>query len=195
MVKPSVSGYRETLSLSLCSCKSFLIPEAIPVDLGLSVASGLAMRIFEAVRAENKKILKLLRKLDDTASGVPDERRRLTAELKLQFESLAEATEEYLYPLFINEPTRYEAIVGRAQRRESEDLLHELERYHPSSKQFKRLAEVLSGQMRKQIEHEDRVLLPQAEKIISGEDAEAMGERLRQRKAAFIHDQRHGNAP
>lgn len=141
------------------------------------------MSIFQTLRAENKRTLKLARKLEDATAGEPVRRGRLLRLMRAQLDAVEAAAEETIFPALTTEPaTRDEVGVARRLRREASDILRELEGIEPRESGFQSYAALLHEQLRRIDMHEEQILRVKAERQISREDSAALGDRMRRRR-------------
>lgn len=143
------------------------------------------MDIYTVLKSDNAKLERLLGKLGDTAAGLPDERRRLVAEVSELFRAHAEAEESSILPFLADDDeARGEVKRLRRQNRETAAMLEDLARTDPTERRFKSLVEELRGVVREQLEREEERLLPRASELIPSTDAVVFGRQVIDGRAA-----------
>jgi hemerythrin-like domain-containing protein len=135
------------------------------------------MNIYEAIRQENARILKIMRQLEDTAAHQPEKREEL---LRLAHNHLAAqktVEENRFYPLLLASPKTFEAVArARHENEEIDNVLDQLALMDKSDPDCRYLLEYLSGLVQRHIEWEEHALFRQASQVISPEQADLLGE-------------------
>lgn len=136
------------------------------------------MDAITVLKREDSKLLKILRKLEDTTASQPTERELLVNQARIQISSGLKAEKDVLLPelRFHGRPEAAERL--EQDGREMLGLVEELRSRPPDQSGYKLLIERLHGQARQSAQWKEHELLPWFGRIISPEEAETLGERL-----------------
>jgi hypothetical protein len=154
------------------------------------------MNIFELLRKEEVRLLKILRKLEDTSSRETQERELLLHQVRIHAVTLNEILREHFYPTVVlslgkNEPRLLQAV-ERAQEddAEIERILEESAEMQPWEKPYKHLVERLVAQVRLSAQWRERELYERASRLMPEDQAadlaELVVEELQGAKRSFI---------
>jgi hypothetical protein len=130
------------------------------------------------LKREDAKLLKILRKLEDTTAGDPAERELLVNQARIQIRAGQQAEEDILLPelRFHGKP---EAAERTAQEgREILGTLNELRNQPPDRSEYQYIIERLHGQVLQHVQWKEHEVLPWLGRIITPEETETLGERL-----------------
>jgi hypothetical protein len=140
------------------------------------------MNIFELLRREDVRLLKILRKLEDTTSRETEERELLLHQVRIHIFSLNEILREHFYPTVVlslskEDPALREAV-ERAKKEDDEidGILDRLAEVQPWEKPYKHLVERLYAQARINVERRERELYEPASRLMGEDQANALGE-------------------
>lgn len=143
------------------------------------------MNLFDAIKAQEKRILRLLRRLEDGSAERPSERRSTLDELGDRWRSLVRIERESLHPLLRDgEEGRRLVESWQQDQDEIEAALEELESIDPEAVSFQTIAEHLSSLVRVYVREERRDALRRASEEIEGELAQRLGHELEHRPHA-----------
>lgn len=150
------------------------------------------MTIYDVLRAENEKTLALLRKLEDTNRGQPEERERILRQTNIQIESVIRIEEQVFYPLLTGDDAAWaEASISRQENQEITAMLRELMTTDPAGEGFQHTAEMLHGQVRLHVLRAEQRLFPMAVRVVPSSQAQAQAEkmqRLERERAAALRE-------
>lgn len=145
------------------------------------------MNIYEVLKSENAKTLKLLGDLEDTTAGQPDRRKQLLHIVSIQIQAQNRIEEDNLYPLLSSHPdTRQLATSVQEENRNSESILHQLRDTPPTDSRFENLVETLHAQVRKHVQKEEQELFPQAANVVTAEQAIRLAVRAEEQKPDIV---------
>jgi hemerythrin-like domain-containing protein len=138
------------------------------------------MDLYAVLKAENTRLLKMLRVLEDLTQHHAAERAERVRKVAHEIRRLHAAEANNLFPFLLYTcATRQLAIEVRAEEREIERVLEELEALPGDDRRFQRRVELLHGQVRQSIARKEQELFPQAHSVIPDEEAELLAERSR----------------
>jgi hypothetical protein len=140
--------------------------------------------IRQLMQTSPAKANELLAKLVDTSATAVKTRERLFAELKTELEFLARLEEQHLFPVLKrHRETKKLAIEALSDNRETRKLLAELERTPKDSEDFAAKVADLRKAFQQHVRDEKNELLPAILKALSDEEAEAVVEKIEDKKA------------
>jgi hypothetical protein len=140
------------------------------------------MNIFELLRKEEVRLLKILRKLEDTSSREIQERELLLHQVRIHALTLNEILREHFYPTVVlslgKEEPRLLQAVERAQEddAEIERILEGLAEMQPWERSYKLLVERLVAQARLNAQWRERELFERASRLMPEGQAADLGE-------------------
>jgi hypothetical protein len=140
------------------------------------------MNIFELLRREDIRLLKILRKLEDTTSPQAAEREMLLHQVRIHVFPLNVVLREHIYPTIVlslgNQDQSLLEIVERArgEDEELEGLLDQLGEVSPQEKLFGTLLERLLGQGKLLAQWKERELYEPSMRLMEQDQADALGE-------------------
>jgi hypothetical protein len=152
------------------------------------------MNIFELLRREDVRLLKILRKLEDTTSRETQERELLLHQVRIQVYFLNEVLREHFYPTIAislagEDPALTEALEKARQEDEEIDaLLDRLAGVQPWEKQYKLLVGRLVAQIKANAEWKEREIYERASRVMDEDQANTLGEMA----AAELNGMRRG---
>jgi len=130
------------------------------------------------------KANEIFAKLVDTSATAVKTRERLFAELKTELEFLAKLEEQHLFPVLEkHRETRKLAAEALGNNRQTRKLLADLERTPKDSDEFATKVADLRKAFQQHVRDEKSGLLPAILKALSDEEAEAVVEKIEDRKA------------
>jgi hypothetical protein len=144
------------------------------------------MDIYEAIRQENVKISRIMRKLEDTAAHQPEKRESLLRQARQHLSAQRQVEENRFYPLLLASPKTFEAVArARHENEEIESVLDQLDLMDKSEPECGYLLEYLSGLVQRHMEWEERGLFRQARRVISPEQADLLGQAAEREQAVI----------
>lgn len=139
------------------------------------------------LKQDHKALKKLLKELEETSTRATKSRRELLERIGDEIRAHARIEEEIFYPAFKNaggkehEKMNYEA---KEEHRAVEKLvLPDLEKTEPGTDQFSGRAKVLKELIEHHADEEEEVMFPKAKKTMSQDDLDALGQKMKTRKA------------
>jgi hemerythrin-like domain-containing protein len=137
------------------------------------------MTVFDVLDREHKRLLAVLRRLEDASVGEPAQRRSLLREVRDRVRTMTHAERDLLYPLLLeHREARDETVLSLQEDDDIEDQLEALGTLAPDDHVFQRELEVLSGVLRQHIARQRNELLPLAQRVISKAQAQQLGQEL-----------------
>lgn len=140
------------------------------------------MDVFDALRAENARILEVVGVLASEKARRPGVRDEALREARIRIECQHRTEEDHLYPVLLEAGWDEEAVLAaRDESRRIERLVRELERAPPAD--FHRGAAALADAVHRRIEREERDIFPVARALLPDDDAADLADRvIRQRR-------------
>lgn len=136
------------------------------------------MDLFEELTAENARIARLARALEDAPAGRPAERAARRAELDELLRCRRRLEEDFLHPLLARErETRELSKAVRKQMDAVERDLEALREVPPEQRVLQHRAEALAAAFERLAEREEGMLFPAAARILPADPVRALGER------------------
>jgi hypothetical protein len=146
------------------------------------------MNIYEALGQENDRILKIMRKLEDTSAHQPAAREELLGQARLHLAARKKMAEDHLYPLLLASPKTFRSVArGRQQTAEIESLLDQLAASDKKDPDCRYLVENLSSLTRGHVDWEEHTLFRQAMQVIPLEQAELLGASAEREREELLH--------
>jgi hypothetical protein len=146
------------------------------------------MDIYEALKQGNGRILKIMRKLEDTTARQPQEREELLRQATLHLAAQKKVEEDRFYPLLLASPKTFQAVSrARHEWGEIEDLVEQLAGSEKSDPGCRYLLEYLSSLVQRHVEWEEQTLFRQARQVIPPEQAEMLGEAAEREQEELRH--------
>ncbi|WP_154224482.1 hemerythrin domain-containing protein [Marinicella rhabdoformis] len=138
------------------------------------------MNIYEAIKEDHKIQLELLDKLTDT-SGDSDFRSNIFSQLKTELEAHANAEERFFYvSLIYKDSTQEDARHGIAEHHEIDEMIAQLVETDQSSSAWLKYAKNLQDKIKHHLAEEEKDYFPIAQKNISDDKAEELGQQYLQ---------------
>ena len=148
------------------------------------------MNAIELLKADHKKVKKLLEELAETTTQATKKRTELLEKIKTEITVHTKIEEEIFYPAFLQaaETKQDEKLYYEAweEHRAAKRVLDDLERAEVDTPVFGGRAKVLKELVTHHAEEEEDDLFPKARKLMSKEELEELGERLEQRKKQLM---------
>lgn len=141
--------------------------------------------LFEAINVQEKRILRLLRRLEDDTPAQRGHRRAMRQELGDRLRGLIRVERENLHPLLLDgDEPRHLIDEWRRDQAEIEAALLELESVDPEAVSFPAVVEYLATMVRRYVREDRRQRLRAAAQEIQGEQAQQIGRTLESRPGA-----------
>lgn len=141
---------------------------------------GRSNQIYEVLRGQHAKTLQWAKRLEDTARTERDRRSEVLSSLRARFEAQRRIELDALSPLLHAYPQSSSRVgVSDEENRQLFERLIALERMEPDDPQFQRQAEVFHAQLAQHIHRVEREVLPEAQSVLSEEQAEETGAQAR----------------
>ncbi len=146
------------------------------------------MRLFEAIKAENREILRTLSLLEDSTAGDPESRSRLLDALRVSIAEQNRIAEDYIYPIF-TAAERGRELVERSRHELSEidRAVEDATHWAMDDSGIKYRIGALSGQVRAHLTYETEELLPQADRLLGDDEEKALIEVITGRNERIAH--------
>jgi hypothetical protein len=150
------------------------------------------MNVYDVLKEEDARLLKLLRKLEDTTSGQTQDRELLLNQVRIHTKAQIQVEEGHLYPALRLQPelvTLFEHL--EREHREIKNLLDQLNETPSQDERFELIIERLSGQADKLINWRKQELFPKAERVLPADQAEMLGEVVEEEIRTFRREIAH----
>ncbi len=153
------------------------------------------MDMYEAIMAENRQLEKATKRLVDTTANDEPLRKELLDEISARFHAVESAREEFIYPELragIEHPG-----IGDDYHRRAFDIRLSIDQLHripgDSQDDFQRQAELLLKEVTDFVQWEIHEAHPVLRKIIDGETAAEVGDRIRAMEKRVFHEKLRGS--
>ena len=137
------------------------------------------MNAFALLKADHEKVADMLVTIEDTTERAIKTRDALFARLKEELDLHARIEEEMFYPaLKESEETRDITLEAYEEHRLVKQLLGELEAEPKDTEEWTAKFTVLKENIEHHVEEEESEMFKKAQRVLSEEEIEALGERL-----------------
>ncbi len=156
------------------------------------------MQIYDALKADHKRIKQLLKKLDATTEKEAGARKKLLGELKGILVPHARAEEQALYePLKKSDVKEADALAfeGYEEHAVVDHLMEQLESTAGNDKKWTAMMSVVKESLEHHIEEEEEDTFKKAKKSFDRSEAEEMAATFLKLKAEFLRQVRAGKTP
>lgn len=141
------------------------------------------MNAFTLLKTDHKKVAGILEKLDSTTERGVKTREEIFTQLKTELDVHARIEETIFYPVLEEaKETRDITLEAFEEHRLVKQLLGELESMGKDSEEWTAKFTVLKENIEHHVEEEEGEMFPKARKVLSEEEAEALGTRLEEAK-------------
>jgi hemerythrin superfamily protein len=141
------------------------------------------MNAFTLLKADHKKVAGILEKLDSTTERGVKTREELFRQLKTELDVHARIEETIFYPaLEKSDETRDITLEAFEEHRLVKQLLGELQSLGKDEEEWTAKFTVLKENVEHHVEEEEGEMFTKARKVLSEEDAEALGTRMEKAK-------------
>lgn len=141
------------------------------------------MNVFTLLKADHKKVAGILEKIDGTTERGVKTREDLFTQLKTELDIHANIEETILYPELEKADETHEiTLEAFEEHRLVKQLLGELEKMDKGDETWTARFTVLKENVEHHVEEEEGEMFPKARKVLSEEQAEAIGTRMEEAK-------------
>jgi len=141
------------------------------------------MNAFALLKADHKKVARILEKLDSTTERGIKTRGELFTQLKTELDVHARIEETIFYPALEKaDETREITLEAFEEHRLVKQLLAELESLGKDEEQWTAKFTVLKENVEHHVKEEEGEVFTKARKVLSEEDAETLGTRMEKAK-------------
>jgi hemerythrin-like domain-containing protein len=141
------------------------------------------MNAFTLLKADHKKVAELLEKLDSTTERGVKTREELFTKLKSELDVHARIEETIFYPALEKaDETRDITLEAFEEHRLVKQLLNELQSLGKDEEEWTAKFTVLKENVEHHVEEEEGEMFTKARKVLSEEDADALGTRMEKAK-------------
>jgi hemerythrin-like domain-containing protein len=141
------------------------------------------MNAFTLLKADHKKVAGLLEKIDATTERGVKTREELFTQVKTELDVHARIEETIFYPALEKaDETRDITLEAFEEHRIVKQLLSELETMGKDEEEWTAKFTVLKENIEHHVEEEEGEMFTKARKVLSEEDAEALGTRMEKAK-------------
>src|SRR3978361_2330770 len=141
-------------------------------------------KIRQLIQTSPTKANELFAGLADTSNNAVKTRERILGDLKSELELLAKLEEEHLFPVLRKHKETKDLVTAALNdNKETRKLLAELEQTPKGSEEFAPKAAELRKVFQQSVRDERKDLLPAVLKALSDEEAQAIVEKIEDRKA------------
>jgi hemerythrin-like domain-containing protein len=142
------------------------------------------MDVYDILKEDHETVARLLKKLDKTSEEASEEREKLFLELKTELTLHAYIEELLFYPLLKDRKESKEiTLEAYEEHRLVKSLLEELDNMAKDSEEWIGKFRVLKENVEHHVEEEEGELFTEASKVLSAEDAAAIGAQIATEKA------------
>jgi hemerythrin superfamily protein len=142
------------------------------------------MNAFTLLKADHKKVAGIFEKLEPTTERGVKTREELFAQLKNALDIHARIEEEIFYPALKDADETHDVVLeGYEEHAVVKRLLKELDELSKDDETWGAKLKVLQENVEHHVEEEEGEMFPNARKVLSAEEVEALGERLEAAKA------------
>lgn len=145
------------------------------------------MVIYEQLRRDHHEIRDVMADIESTSERAVKRRTELLHELKTRLLSHAKAEEVAFYRSILDDDVTHEqALEALEEHKIAETVLHELEEVDPGDDRWMAKFRVLRESLERHMDEEEKDIFQKAEKIVSRDEAEEMGDAfMAMRKEVF----------
>lgn len=141
------------------------------------------MNAFALLKADHEKVAGILTKIDGTTERATKGREELFTQLKNELDVHTRIEEEILYPALEEyEETRAISLEAYEEHALVKELLEELASAPKDDEQWTAKFTVLKENIEHHVEEEEGEMFKKARKVLSGDEIDALGERLQEAK-------------
>ena len=141
------------------------------------------MNAFKLLEADHEKVAGIFEKLEPTTERGVKTREDLFAQLKTELDIHAGIEETIFYPALKDVDKTHDLVLEAYEEHHViKQLLAELDALSKDDEQWGAKLKVLQENVEHHVEEEEDELFPKAQKVLSAEEVEALGERLQQAK-------------
>lgn len=142
------------------------------------------MNVFDLLKEDHKEVAKILTKIEETSEQATKTREKLFLDLKKELDLHAYVEETYFYPALkdVNE-TKEITLEAYEEHRVVKILLEELEDLDKDAEEWGAKFKVLKENVEHHVEEEEGELFKKAQKVLTAEQAEAIGADIATEKA------------
>ena len=141
------------------------------------------MNGLDLLKADHRRVEKLLAQLDDTSEDDVDRRRELFGEFADQMQAHEIIEEEILYPALKNHPKAREVVLeGYEEHHVVDTIMSELDDVAFDDETWAAKFSVMKENIEHHIEEEEDEMFEHAEEIFDEDELETLGERMAERK-------------
>ena len=141
------------------------------------------MNAFKLLKADHEKVAGIFEKLEPTTERGVKTREDLFVQLKTELDIHAHIEETILYPALKEADKTHDLVLEAYEEHHViKQLLAELDELSKDAEEWGAKLKVLQENVEHHVEEEEGELFPKAQKVLSTEEVEALGERLEQAK-------------
>lgn len=134
------------------------------------------MNIYDFISAQDKRLVDIMDKLEDSTAGEPGIRGMLINQARIQFGALARVEGEHFYPaLELFDETKEVSEKHRGMVREISAAMDELERANPADAATGNLIEAIHSRVETYVKSKEDELFSEVRDIIPDDLAENLG--------------------
>ncbi|HVQ37663.1 MAG TPA: hemerythrin domain-containing protein [Pyrinomonadaceae bacterium] len=141
------------------------------------------MNVFTLLKADHKKVAGILKKIDETTERAVKTREELFTQVKTELDVHTRIEETIFYPALKEaEETRDITMEAFEEHRLVKQLLQELDKEDKGAEEWTAKFTVLKENIEHHVEEEEDEMFKKARKVLSEEEAEALGTRMEEAK-------------
>jgi iron-sulfur cluster repair protein YtfE (RIC family) len=141
------------------------------------------MNAFKLLKADHEKVAGIFEKLEPTTERGVKTREDLFAQLKTELDIHAHIEETILYPALKKADQTHDLVLEAYEEHHViKQLLAELDDLSKDEEEWGAKLKVLQENVEHHVEEEEGELFPKAQKVLSADEVEALGDRLEQAK-------------
>jgi len=141
------------------------------------------MNVFTLLKADHKKVAGILKKIDETTERAVKTREELFTQVKTELDVHTRIEETIFYPALKEaEETRDITMEAFEEHRLVKQLLQELDKEDKGAEEWTAKFTVLKENIEHHVEEEEDEMFKKARKVLSDQEAEALGTRMEEAK-------------
>jgi len=135
------------------------------------------MNVFQVVKAEDARLMKIVRRIEDTAAGKPEERRLLVNQARIQFRAQQLVESRHLLPaLRVHGGGDAVAEAFTASGRDVDAVLEKALEGDPSAGKYSFVLGDFASSAQRHVHWKEREMLARMERLLLEEESETLGE-------------------
>lgn len=145
------------------------------------------MDIYELLKKDHEAVSELFDQIEQTEEDDADERERLFAEINRELTVHGEIEETIFYPAIKNADKTHDVVMeGIEEHQIIKQLMSEMQDLGTEDDQWEAKLTVLREIVEHHVEEEETEMFPKARKVLGGDEADALAERVEDEKHLLL---------